>query len=333
MIYMSEIKKIGVLTSGGDSSGMNAAIRAVVRAALSRNIETIGIQHGYAGLLAREFKTMDSQSVSGIMNLGGTILRTSRSAEFETEAGIQKAVNICREIGMQGLVAIGGDGTFRGARDLSLAGVPCVGLPGTIDNDISSSEYTIGFDTAVNDVRDAIEKLNSTIFSHDRCFLIEVMGHNSGDIALHAGIACGAIAILVPEVQFNLDEIIQRVKHAKQVGKHNFIIVVSEGVTKTKYKDKMSVFEMAKKIQEATGINSRADIMGYLQRGGTPTTRERVVASEMGYYAVELLDKGIGNRVVALRSSVVVDLDIFEALAMKKPFNRRLYDIANEISF
>jgi len=325
-------KRIGVLTSGGDAPGMNAAIRSVVRTALSHDMSVIGIRHGYAGLLEHDFHEMDLLSVSNILQRGGTVLHSSRSKEFQTEKGLQKAAQICREISLDGLVTIGGDGTFRGARDLSLQGVPCVGIPGTIDNHIACSDYTIGFDTAINTVREFLDKLSDTTQSHNRCFLVEVMGHNAGDIALHTGIACGAIAVLLPEMPFNLDQIIEKMMNTKQAGKNYFLIVVSEGVTNTKHDEAGSIFEMAREIEEKTGMGTRANIVGYVQRGGIPTTKERVIASEMGYHAVELLEKGIGNRVVVVRNNEIVDLDILEALSMKKPFNHRLYEIANAIS-
>lgn len=320
-----EIKTIGVLTSGGDAPGMNAAIRAVVRAGIAKGIKVIGIRHGYNGLINSDLVEMDLRSVSDIIHRGGTILYTARSPEFKTEEGLQKAVKVCRNVGIDGIAVIGGDGSFRGAADLSQRGVPCVGLPGTIDNDIASSDYTIGFDTALNTVMQMVDRLRDTTESHDRCSVVEVMGRRAGYIALHSGIAVGATSIIVPEVAYDIDrDIISRIKEIQKTGKKHFIIIVAEGVG--------HVDELAKSIQEKTGIESRATVLGHVQRGGSPTVRDRVIASEMGHYTVELLEKGIGNRVVVMRDNKVVDFDIYEALKMTKPFEQKLYDIAHVIS-
>ena len=318
-------KKIGVLTSGGDSPGMNAAVRAVTRTAIYKGFKVIGIRRGYNGLLNRDMVELKVRDVSDIIQRGGTAIFTARCPEFKEWANVQKAADICREENMTGVVVIGGDGSFRGAADLSRAGIPCVGLPGTIDNDIQCSEYTIGYDTAMNTVVQMVDKLRDTCQSHDRCAVVEVMGRHAGHIALNTGIACGATAVLVPEVKWELKEVIERILEERGTGKKQFIIVVAEGVGNTN--------EIAKTIEKETGIESRATILGHVQRGGSPTVRDRVVASEMGYYAVELLEKGIGNRVVGMKDGKVYDVDIQEALSMKKPFNDRLYTICNEINF
>lgn len=318
-------KKIGVLTSGGDAPGMNAAVRAVTRTAISKGFEVLGIRRGYNGLLHSDMIPLDVQAVSDIIQRGGTMIYTARCPEFKEWDNILKAKEICDKANMCGVVVIGGDGSFRGAADLSKAGVPCVGIPGTIDNDIQCSEYTIGFDTAMNTVVEMIDKLRDTSHSHERCAVVEVMGRHAGHIAVNTGLACGATAVLVPEVGYDIENVIKRIKEVRAAGKKQFIIVVAEGVGGTE--------ELAKRVQEETGIESRATILGHVQRGGSPTVRDRVVASEMGYYAVELLEKGIGNRVVGMKDGKVYDIDIQEALSMKKPFNDRLYRICNEINF
>lgn len=319
------IKKIAVLTSGGDAPGMNAAVRAVVRTALSRGVQVLGVYRGYNGLIHGDLVEMNLRSVSDIIHRGGTMLYTARSPEFCTEEGIQKAVQTCRDNGVEGVVVIGGDGSFRGARDLTGAGIPCVCIPGTIDNDVASSEYTVGFDTAMNTAVDMVDRLRDTTESHDRCSVVEVMGRRCGDLALLVGIAVGATVILVPEVPFDFQkDIIDRMQFTQKTGKKHFIIVVAEGVG--------GVTELAHKIEESTGIETRATVLGHVQRGGSPTLRDRVVASEMGYKAVKLLESGRSNRVIVVREGKVVDLDITEALAMKRPFNKELYDIALKIS-
>lgn len=318
-------KKIGILTSGGDAPGMNAAIRAVARAALKKGFEVVGIKRGYNGLINGDMVELTERSVSDIIQRGGTMLYTARCVEFKEEAGLQKAKKTCLDNNISGIVAIGGDGSFRGAADLSARGIPCVGLPGTIDNDITCTEYTIGYDTAMNTAMELVDKLRDTTQSHDRCSVVEVMGRNAGYIALNTGVACGATFIVTKEVPFNVDEIVDKIKQTQATGKQHFIIVVSEGVGGSA--------ELAKTIQDRTGIESRATILGHVQRGGAPTVRDRVVASEMGYYAVELLANGIGNRVVGMKGGKVYDVDIQEALSMKKPFDLELYKIAHEISF
>lgn len=319
------MKTIGVLTSGGDAPGMNAAIRAVVRAGCENGFRVMGIRRGYNGLMYGDMYEMNLRSVSNIINRGGTILYSARSPEFKTEEGMQKAIDVCKQMDMQGVVVIGGDGSFRGARDLSLRGVPCVGIPGTIDNDIACSDYTIGYDTAMNTVMENVDRLRDTSESHDRCSVVEVMGRRAGYIALNSGIACGATTILIPEVDFDFEkDVIDRMRRTQKTGKRHFIIIVAEGIG--------GVNEMAKRIQEETGVESRATILGHVQRGGSPTVRDRVVGSTMGCKAVELLKQGIGNRVIALKNGELVDYDIFEALNMTKTIDLDLYKLAHEIS-
>ncbi len=319
------MKTIAVLTSGGDAPGMNAAIRAVVRAGIAMGMKVKGIRRGYAGLIEGDILDMDARSVSDIIHRGGTMLYTARCPEFKTEEGVNKAVEFCKKNGIDGIVVIGGDGSFRGARDLSLKGIPCVGVPGTIDNDISSTEYTIGYDTAMNTAMEMMDKLRDTSQSHERCSVVEVMGRHAGYLALQTGIACGATSILVPEVEFDLDkDVIQKIKKIKETGKKHFVVVVAEGVG--------GVEVIADRIEQATGIESRATILGHVQRGGNPTVRDRVMASQFGYHAVELLNQGIGNRVVTYVNNKIGDEDIYEALAMKKIFDIDEYNMATAVS-
>ncbi len=316
------MKTIGVLTSGGDAPGMNAAIRAVVRTAISLGMNVKGIKSGYSGLIHDEVIDLDARSVSDIISRGGTMLYTARSKRFMTEEGVMEAVETCKKHGIEGVVVIGGDGSFRGARDLSNHGIPCVGVPGTIDNDITSTEYTIGFDTAMNTAVEMIDKIRDTAQSHHRCSVIEVMGRHAGYIALQVGIATGATGILVPEIPVDLDKLIQKINDVEKTGKKHFIIVVAEGVG--------GVDKIAEYIQEKTGIDSRATVLGHVQRGGSPTVRDRVRATQMGNAAVHLLYKGIGNRVVAYKRGEIVDFDIFEALNMTKTFDPGMIDVAHE---
>ena len=318
------MKTIGVLTSGGDAPGMNAAVRAVVRTAIASGMTVKGIMRGYNGLIEGDIVDLDVRSVSDIIHRGGTVLYTARSPKFKTEEGMQEAIANCKKHGIEGIVAIGGDGSFRGARDLSERGIPCVGIPGTIDNDISSTDYTIGFDTAMNTAMEMVDKLRDTAQSHDRCSVVEVMGRHAGFLALQCGIAVGATAIMVPEIETKVEDVITKIEETRKTGKKHFIIIVAEGVG--------GVENIAKQIEDATGIESRATILGHVQRGGNPTLRDRVMATQMGYEAVELLKQGIGNRVVAYKDSKIVDFDIFEALNMKKPFTEDVYKIANTTS-
>lgn len=320
-----EVKTIGVLTSGGDAPGMNAAVRSVVRSALKKGIRVIGIKNGYNGLLYNQTMEMDMRSVANILQQGGTMLYTARCLEFKEQEGVLKAKENCKKMGIDGLVVIGGDGSFRGASDLSSVGIPCVGIPGTIDNDISCSDYTIGYDTAMNTCVQMIDKLRDTCESHDRCSVVEVMGRHAGHIALNAGVACGATAIIVPELDYDINKIIEKIKLTQKMGKHHYIVLICEGIT--------NVHELAKQIETTTDIETRATVLGHVQRGGAPTVRDRVVATEMGNYAVELLSKGIGDRVVGLKDNKVVDYDIKEGLKMTKSIDMNLYKIADEVSF
>lgn len=318
-------KTIGILTSGGDAPGMNAAIRAITRSAISKGIRVMGIRRGYNGLIVGDIFEMNLRTVSDIIHRGGTILYTARSPEFKTEEGISKAVDVCKNMGIDSVIIIGGDGSFKGAKDLCDAGILCIGIPGTIDNDIACSEYTIGFDTAMNTAMEMVDKIRDTAQSHDRCSVVEVMGRHCGDIALNTGIAVGATAILVPEVEYNLErDVVKRIKFTQKIGKKHFIIIVSEGLGK--------VSEITKGIQKITGIESRTTILGHVQRGGSPTLRDRVVASEMGCYAVDLLSNGKGNRIIVVNNSIVTDIEITTALNIKREFNKDLYYKALSIS-
>lgn len=322
---MEKQRTIGVLTSGGDAPGMNAAVRAVVRAAIKKGMRVVGIKRGYNGLINGDMIEMDMRSVSDTINRGGTILFTARCLEFKEDEGVERGKQACIDAGIEGLVVIGGDGSFRGARDLSLKGINCIGVPGTIDNDIACTDYTIGYDTAMNTATEMVDKIRDTAQSHDRCSVVEVMGRNAGYIALNTGIACGATYILVPEVKPDFDDMIEKIKESHKLGKQNFIVLVAEGIGGSE--------EIAKKIEQATGIESRATILGHVQRGGNPTVRDRVAASELGYRAVELLEQGVGNRVVGFKEDKVVDYDILEGLAMEKKIPEKLLQIANDISF
>ncbi len=318
-------KAIAVLTSGGDAPGMNAAVRAVVRSGINKGLRVFGVYRGYNGLLNGEIKEMNLRSVSEIIGNGGTMLYTARSEEFKKKEAQLRAAEFCRSNDISGVVVIGGDGSFQGARALTEAGINCIGVPGTIDNDIACSEYTVGYDTAMNTALEMVDRIRDTAQSHDRCSIVEVMGRRCGDIALQTGISTGATAILVPEVEFNIErDVIARIVNTQKTGKKHFIIVVAEGVGK--------VNDLAKYIEQRLGIEARATVLGHVQRGGSPTLRDRVVASEMGYRAVELLAQDIGNRVVVMRDGKITDLDITEALQMERVFDTELYKIAMTIS-
>lgn len=321
------MKTIAVLTSGGDAPGMNAAVRAVVRTACENGIKVYGVNRGYNGLINGDLVEMNLRSVSDIIHRGGTTLHSARSPEFATEDGMRKAIRTCQEYGIDGVVVIGGDGSFRGARDLSERGIPCVGIPGTIDNDIACCDYTIGYDTCLNTIMEMVDRIRDTTESHERCSVIEVMGRRAGYLALNAGIAVGATAILIPEIDFDIEKhVIDRMRRTQKTGKVHFLIIVAEGCN-------VDVEELAKTIQAKTGVESRSTILGHVQRGGSPTARDRVMASRMGNYAVKkLLMNNIGNRVVAAQKEEIVDYDIFEALNMKKSIDLALYDVAHEIS-
>ena len=314
------VKRIGVLTSGGDAPGMNACIRAVVRSANARGIECVGIRRGWQGLISGDILEMDNASVSRIINRGGTILYSARCDEFRTHEGQEKAYATCKLIGLDGLVAIGGDGTFRGAQDLSKFGVSVVGIPGTIDNDIVCTEYTIGYDTAANTAVEAIDRLRDTMQSHERCSVAEVMGHNAGHLALYVGLATGATAVLVPEkgVDFERD-VIDRIRQSRLAGNTHFMIIVAEGAG--------SGTEIGKGIHEVLGLDPRVTILGHIQRGGTPSARDRVMATRMGYHAVQALAEGKTNRVICAQAGKMVDIDILEGLSMKKGLNAQQYEV------
>ncbi|MGN0324424.1 6-phosphofructokinase [Frisingicoccus sp.] len=321
----NEIKTIGVLTSGGDAPGMNAAIRAVVRRGLIKGVKMKGIRKGYDGLLNEEIIDMSARDVSDTIARGGTILYTARCAEMRTEEGQRRAAEVCRKHGIDGLVVIGGDGSFAGAQKLANLGINTVGIPGTIDLDIACTEYTIGFDTAVNTAMDAIDKVRDTSTSHERCSIIEVMGRNAGYIALWCGIANGAEDILLPE-KYDYDEqkIINNIIENRKRGKKHHIIINAEGIGHSS--------SMAKRIEAATGIETRATILGHMQRGGSPTCKDRVYASIMGAYAVDLLLEGKTKRVVGYKNGEYVDFDINEALAMHKDISEYQYEVAKSLS-
>ena len=321
---MSEVKTIAVLTSGGDAPGMNAAIRAVVRAALAKGLKVKGIQKGYNGLLNEEIVDMTATSVSDTIGRGGTILQTARCLEFVDPEYQKKGADICKKHGIDGLVVIGGDGSFKGAQKLAALGINTIGVPGTIDLDIACTDYTIGFDTAINTAMEAIDKIRDTATSHERCSIIEVMGRNAGHIALWCGIANGAEDILLPsKYDYNEEKIINSIIENKKRGKKHHIIVNAEGVGDSA--------NMAKRIEEATGVETRATILGYMQRGGSPTCKDRVYASMMGAMAVDLLCEGKSNRVVAHSGGKFVDFDIDEALAMTKDVDEYMYQVSQSL--
>ena len=316
-----EIKTIGVLTSGGDAPGMNAAIRAVVRKALTNGVQVKGIKKGYQGLLNEEFIDMKASSVSDIIQRGGTILGTARCMEFMTEEGQKLGADICKKHGIDGVVVIGGDGSYRGAQALSKQGINTIGIPGTIDLDIACTDYTIGFDTAINTAMEAIDKVRDTSSSHERCSIIEVMGRNAGYIALWCGVANGAEDILLPEkYDYNEQSIINNIINNRKRGKTHHIIINAEGIGHST--------SMARRIEAATGIETRATILGYMQRGGNPTCKDRYFASIMGSYAVDILIEGKSNRVVAYKHGEFVDYDMEEALSMKKSIDEYQYSVA-----
>ena len=321
-----QVKRIGVLTSGGDAPGMNAAVRAVVRTAISQGVECVGIRRGWNGLINSDFTHMSATSVSHIINKGGTMLYTARSEEFREPSGRAKALSTCKLLGLDGIIAIGGDGTFRGALALSRqaaeAGVSIqvVGIPATIDNDIGCSHYTIGFDTACNTAVECIDKLRDTMQSHERCSVVEVMGRHAGYLALYVGIAVGATAVLIPERELNFEQdIVEKIRRARLAGTTHYMIVVAEGVA--------SAMDIAKRIHDEVGIDPRVTVLGHIQRGGSPSARDRETASRMGYEAVKVLAESRGNRIVATQDGRIVDLDMEEALQMTKSFNMDRYQV------
>ena len=319
------MKRIGLLTSGGDAPGMNACVRAVVRTALYFGMEVYGIQRGYQGLIDDDMIPMQMRSVSNIVQRGGTMLMTARCLEMLTKEGQEKAVKTLKKRGIDGLVVIGGDGSFRGARCLSEDyGIPTIGIPGTIDNDLAYTDYTLGFDTAVNTCLDVINKLRDTMTSHERISVVEVMGRNCGDIALYAGIASGAEIIIVPEVPIDMEDIIMRINRSRVDGKRSNIILLAEGVCTAE--------EFSKRLQSQTAYSVRSTVIGHIQRGGSPTMADRMLAAQFGNKAVRLLNDGIGDRVVGIRKNEIIDMDIIEAVSMKKKFNFELYQTLQMIS-
>ncbi len=319
------MKKIGLLTSGGDAPGMNAAIRAVVRSAIYYGMEVCGIERGYAGLINDEVIPMEMRSVSDIVQRGGTKLRTARCLEMKTLEGQAQAVETLKKHGIEGLVVIGGDGSFRGAKALTENfGIPTIGIPGTIDNDLEYTDYTLGFDTAVNTCLEVINKLRDTMNSHERISVVEVMGRHCGDIALYAGITSGAEIIVVPEIEPDMNDIVMRINRSRASGKHSNIIVVAEGA--------MSAEDFAQKLQACTTYSVRATNIGHIQRGGSPTMADRMLAAQFGNKAVRLLKEGKGNRVVGIRNNKIIDMDIIEAVSMEKTFNYELYETLQMIS-
>ncbi len=318
------MKRIGVLTSGGDAPGMNAAVRAVVRKAIFHNIEVFGIYRGYAGLIDGDIRKLEIGSVGDIIHRGGTMLYSARCEEFKTIEGQLQGIEQLKKHGIEALVVIGGDGSYQGAKKLTEHGFPCIGVPGTIDNDIPGTDFTIGFDTALNTVIDSIDKIRDTATSHERTYVIEVMGRHAGDIALWAGLAGGAETILIPEAKDDMQEVIARLKRGTERGKKHSIIVVAEGVG--------SGVEFGKKIEEETSFETRVSVLGHIQRGGSPTAFDRVLASRLGARAVELLMEGQGGRCVGIQSNVLVDHDIIEALSKTHSIDEKMYDLSKELS-
>ena len=319
------LSRIGILTSGGDAPGMNAAIRAAARTCVLHGITPIGIHRGYNGLIHSDVVELDARAVNGITSRGGTILYTARCEEFKTEEGLQKAVSACRYLGLDGIVAIGGDGTFRGAGKLAAAGINTIAIPGTIDNDIGCTHYSIGFDTAANTAIEAIDKLADTMQSHERTSVVEVMGRRAGHLAVYVGLSVGATAILIPEKAFDFErDVAEHIREGKYRGKHHHLIIVAEGVGDT--------LGIARRIEEELGLDTRVTIIGHVQRGGSPTARDRVMASRMGHFAIEQLVAGSSNRVVCYRNSQLVCTPIDEALQMKKDLDGYMYRVSQDIS-
>ena len=326
-----QVKRIGVLTSGGDAPGMNAAVRAVVRTAMDCGVDCIGIRRGYSGLINGDFFTMDADSVSHTIDRGGTSLYTARSLEFTQPAGREKALATCKLLGLDGIVAIGGDGTFRGALALSRQAaesgmrLQVVGIPATIDNDIGCSDYTIGFDTACNTAVECVDKLRDTMQSHERCSVVEVMGRHAGYLALHVGLAVGATAVLIPERELDFEkDVAEKIRRARLTGNTHYMIVVAEGAG--------SAVDIAARIREEVGLDPRVTVLGHIQRGGSPTARDRETASRMGYEAVLSLARGRGNRVIGIHNGSTVNMDMEEALAMRKEFPMDLYRVMDSLA-
>ncbi|WP_130807685.1 6-phosphofructokinase [Senegalia massiliensis] len=318
------MKTIGVLTSGGDAPGMNAAIRAVVRTAIYNGVRVLGIEQGYNGLINGNIKEMQLSSVADIIHRGGTKLRTARSEEFKTEEGRKKALNVLEVFGIDGLIVIGGDGSFRGAQKLNELGLPTVGIPGTIDNDLGYTDYTIGFDTAVNTVLDAVSKIRDTSTSHGRANIIEVMGRHCGDIALYSGLAGGAESIIVPEVGYEVDNVCKKLLQGKNRGKLHSIIMIAEGVGNAN--------QLGEEIEEKTGIETRVTILGHIQRGGSPTARDRILASQMGAEAVNLLLAGETCKVVGIKDNKIMSMNTDEALGYERDLDQEMYKLTKILS-
>lgn len=318
------MKKIAILTSGGDAPGMNAAIRAVVRTAIHNGIEVMGVERGFFGLINGELRPMDKGSVSDIIHKGGTILKTARLESFHEKEVQEKAAQVLRIFGIEGLVVIGGDGSFTGASKLSDLGINTIGIPGTIDNDLAYTDYTLGFDTAVDTVVEAINKLKDTSASHERCSIVETMGRRCGDLALYAGIAGGAELVVVPEKPYSVDDVVKLILEGRARDKHHYLIVMAEGVG--------GANKMAEEIEEVTGLETRITVLGHIQRGGSPSSADRILAAKLGHRAVELLMEGKTNRVVGIHDNHIIDMDIHEALAMENIFDEKLLTISQEIS-
>ncbi|CEI84487.1 ATP-dependent 6-phosphofructokinase [Oceanobacillus oncorhynchi subsp. incaldanensis] len=318
------MKKIGVLTSGGDAPGMNAAIRAVVRKAIYHDMEVFGVKNGYQGLMDGNFEKMHLGSVGDIIHRGGTILFSARSEEFKTDEGQQKAVEQLKEAGIEGLIVIGGDGSFKGAQKLTAKGIPCIGVPGTIDNDIAGTDFTIGFDTSLNTIIDAVDKVRDTATSHERTYVIEVMGRNAGDLALWAGLSVGAESILIPEQNDEFSQIVDRLNRGHKRGKKHSIILLAEGVG--------NGFDVGKQIEEATDLETRVTVLGHIQRGGSPTGQDRVLASRLGAAAVELLLNNKGGRMVGIQNNKIVDNDIDDILKLKHHIDNEMFQLSKELS-
>ena len=318
------MKKIGVLTSGGDAPGMNAAIRAVVRYGIFAGMEVVGIERGYAGLLEGKFVPMSMRSVSDIIQRGGTILRTARCLEFKTKEGQDAGVAQLKKEGIEGLIVIGGDGSFMGAKAVSERGFPAIGIPGTIDNDLAYTDYTLGFDTACNTILDAINKIRDTMSSHERVSIVEVMGRHCGDLALYAGLGGGAEVIIVPEHKIDIERIVERLRASKERGKLSGIVVLAEGAGKAD--------DVAEQIKARSNLSIRTTVLGHLQRGGAPSMKDRYLGTCWGVHAVKLLEKGIGNRIVGIRNNQNYDMDIVEGCAMKKKFDLDLYNMAGIVA-
>lgn len=317
------IKKIGVLTSGGDAPGMNAAVRAVVRTAIVNNIEVYGIYEGYYGLYHDQIERLDSQKAAGIINQGGTFLGSARFPEFAQEETRKEAIKNLDKHGIEALVVVGGDGSFMGAKKLSEMGYPCIGIPGTIDNDAPRTDFTIGFDTALNTIVEAVDRLRDTSGSHRRCSIVEVMGRDAGDLALWAGIAAGAEFTFIPEMPFNIEEMIAKLKDDHLSGKKHFIVIVAEGVD-------VDVHELAKRVESETDIETRATVLGHIQRGGQPTAADRVLAGRMGNYAVQLLIEGESARCIGIKKNELIHSDIIEAMQDKHTVDENLFTLANK---